>query len=96
MLSSTDVRSTNITVVHVVSKLMATIGRSASGINFNVDSGHSSLPDKNDDDADILVNDDALFGTIYISLKLIQMMFSVTSFLPHSHGYNGMGPLHKA
>jgi hypothetical protein len=48
-----------------------------------------------DNDADILPNDDAFFGNTYISLKLIQMMYSVTSFLPHSHGYNGMGPLHK-
>ncbi len=47
------------------------------------------------DDAYILPNDDVLFGNIYISLKLIQMMYSVTSFLPHTDGYNGMGPLHK-
>ncbi len=94
MLSITDVHySTNTTPVHVDGRLTATrLGRSASGINFNVDSGLSSLPDRNGDDADILPNDDALFGNIYISLKLIQMMYSVTSFLPHSHGFNGMGP----
>ncbi len=48
-----------------------------------------------DNDADILPNDDALFGNIYIGLKPIQMMYSVTSFLHQTHGYNGRGPLHK-